>query len=208
MLTVIGATNKTGLCKPVGSNIVIVYSECVGDGDVRTLSKNDLKDKRLQVKFYKYIRNKDTDKLEKEYLYKGGIDDFDRSYVNGLNYLTLLEYNDFNGFSFEDQVDDTDIYIYCDIHNIGYFVFNVLTGNFKNINLNDYKFLKYFNMIFDYLDYNDYKNTWQVKDLNPNDFEDNLDDLNIVPYDLYMDMTLTGGRRWINIHRRTSRQIG
>ena len=206
MLTVIGATNKTGLCKPVGSNIVIVYSECVGDGDVRTLSKNDLKDKRLQVKFYKYIRNKDTDKLEKEYLYKGGIDDFDRSYVNGLNYLTLLEYNDFNGFSFEDQVDDTDIY--CDIHNIGYFVFNVLTGNFKNINLNDYKFLKYFNMIFDYLDYNDYKNTWQVKDLNPNDFEDNLDDLNIVPYDLYMDMTLTGGRRWINIHRRTSRQIG
>lgn len=85
------------------------------------------------------------------------------------------------------------IYIYCDIHNIGYFIFNVLTDNFENINLNDYKFLKDFDMIFDYLDYNDYKNTWQVKDLNPNDFEGNLDDLNIVPYDFYMDTTLPDG---------------
>ena len=48
-------------------------------------------------------------------------------------------------------------------------------------------------VIFDYLDYNDYKNTWQVKDLNPNDFEGNLDDLNIVPYDFYMDTTLPDG---------------
>lgn len=191
MVTVIGATDKTGLCRPEGNNIVVMYSEFVEDGNVRTLSKNDLKGKRLQVKFYRYIRNEDTDEMEKEYLYEGGIDDFDRSYVDGLNHLTLLEYNDSNGFSFEDQVDDTDIY--CDIHNIGYFIFNVLTDNFENINLNDYKFLKDFDMIFDYLDYNDYKNTWQVKDLNPNDFEGNLDDLNIVPYDFYMDTTLPDG---------------
>lgn len=191
MVTVIGATDKTGLYRPEGNNIVVMYSEFVEDGNVRTLSKNNLKGKRLQVKFYRYIRNEDTDEMEKEYLYEGGIDDFDRSYVDGLNHLTLLEYNDSNGFSFEDQVDDTDIY--CDIHNIGYFIFNVLTDNFENINLNDYKFLKDFDMIFDYLDYNDYKNTWQVKDLNPNDFEGNLDDLNIVPYDFYMDTTLPDG---------------
>lgn len=191
MLTVIGATDKTGLCKAEGNTVVIDYEGCVDDGNVRTLSKDDLKGKRLQIKFYKYIRNKDTDKIEKEYLYKGDIDNFDRNCVNGLNHLTLLEYNDSNGFSFEDQVDDTGIY--CDIYNIGYFIFNVITGNFENINLNDYKFLKDFDMIFDYLDYNDYKNTWQVKDLNPNDFEDNIDDLNIVPYDFYMDMTLPGG---------------
>lgn len=191
MVTVIGATYKTGLLKPEGNSIVVDYSGFVEDGNVCALSKNDLKGKRLQVKFYRYVRNEDTDEMEKEYLYEGGVDDFDRNYVDGLNHLTVLEYNDSNEFSFEDQVDDTGIY--CDIHNIGYFIFNVLTNNFENINLNDYKFLKDFDMIFDYLDYDDYKNTWQVEDLNPNDFEGNLDDLNIVPYDFYMDTTLPDG---------------
>lgn len=190
-MLVVGATDKTDLYKAEGNNIVIVNEEFIEDDDVDILSKDDLKDKRLQIEFYKYIRNENTEEMEKEYLYRGDVDHFDRSCVEGLNHLSILEYYDSNKFTFEDQVDDTDIY--CDIHNIGYFIFNVLTDNYENINLNDYKFLKDFDMIFDYLDYNDYKNTWQVKDLNPNDFEGNLDDLNIVPYDFYMDTTLPDG---------------
>lgn len=191
MVTVIGATDKTGLCRPEGNNIVVMYSEFVEDGNVRTLSKNDLKGKRLQVKFYRYIRNKDTDEMEKEYLYRGDVDHFDRSCVEGLNHLSILEYYDSNKFTFEDIADDTGIC--CDIDNIGYFIFNVLTENFENINLNDYKFLKDFDMIFDYLDFEQFKDTWQVRDLDPEDFEDEIEDLNIVPYEYYTDTTLPEG---------------
>ena len=77
MVTVIGATYKTGLFKAEGNSIVVDYNGFVEDGNVCALSKNDLKGKRLQVKFYRYVRNEDTDEMEKEYLYEGGVDDFD-----------------------------------------------------------------------------------------------------------------------------------
>ena len=49
MVTIIGATDETGLCKPEGNTVVIDYEGFVEDGNVRTLSKNDLQGKRLQV---------------------------------------------------------------------------------------------------------------------------------------------------------------
>ena len=58
MVTVIGATYKTGLFRAEGNNIVVVYDGFVEDGNIHALSKNDLKGKRLQVKFYRYARNK------------------------------------------------------------------------------------------------------------------------------------------------------
>ena len=190
-MLVVGATDKTGLYKAEGSNIVIVNEEFIEDDDVDVLSKDDLKDKRLQIEFYKYIRNENTEEMEKEYLYRGGVDHFDRSCVEGLNHLSILEYYNSNKFTFEDIADDTGIC--CDIDNIGYFIFNVLTENFENINLNDYKFLKDFDMIFDYLDFEQFKDTWQVRDLDPEDFEDEIEDLNIVPYEYYTDTTLPEG---------------
>ena len=190
-MLVVGATDKTGLYKAEGSNIVIVNEEFIEDDDVDILSKDELKDKRLQIEFYKYVRNENTEEMEKEYLYKGDVDHFDRSCVKGLNHLCILEYYDSNKFTFEDIADDTGIC--CDVDNIGYFIFNVLTENFENINLNDYKFLKDFDMIFDYLDFEQFKDTWQVRDLDPEDFEDEIEDLNIVPYEYYTDTTLPEG---------------
>ena len=190
-MLVVGATDKTDLYKAEGNNIVIVNEEFTEDDDVDILSKDDLKDKRLQIEFYKYIRNENTEEMEKEYLYRGDVDHFDRSCVEGLNHLCILEYYNSNKFTFEDIADDTGIC--CDIDNIGYFIFNVLTENFENINLNDYKFLKDFDMIFDYLDFEQFKDTWQVRDLDPEDFEDEIEDLNIVPYEYYTDTTLPEG---------------
>lgn len=183
-MVVLTATGKKDLYNIDGNDILIVNEEYVDADGIHILSKDDLKGKRLQIEFYDYVKCDYTDRTIERCLYSGDADHFKSIYTEGLNKLEIIEYCSCNKFTFVDYADDTGIC--CDIDNIGYFIFNVLTENYENINLNDYKFLKDFGVIFDYLSNDKFK--FRLPEDSPNPIFNKVIDKyeNVCSYEEYM----------------------
>ena len=183
-MVVLTATGKKDLYNIDGNDIIIVNEEYVDAEGIHILSKDDLKGKRLQIEFYDYVRSNYTDRTIKRCLYSGDAENFKNIYTEGLNNLEILEYCSCNRFKFTDYTVDEGIW--CDIDNIGYFIFNVLTENYENINLNDYKFLKDFGVIFDYFSNDKFR--FRIPGETPNPIFNKVIDKyeNVCSYEEYM----------------------
>lgn len=136
----------------------IVFDEA-DEGVNGIIPSGELKGKRL------YIKIKDENK---EIVYEGNTDNFNKSVVPDLGYLELSEYNDSSIYSFVDY----DSGIECEVMNIDYIVYSILTDNVSNIHPMDYKFLKDFSIIYDYLNFEEFSNygfdiSDYMKDENP-----------------------------------------